>query len=396
MQAKPRVLMIGKFFPPVRGGMEEYVHALAEAVADSTDLTVLVHNQARVTERATTGRYRIIRAATWATFASQPLSPRIFLELVRARYDLIHLHVPNVQGLIGVLLFGGRAKVVVTHHADMVGFGRAGDIARWFYRRLLARTAVVTVLSLANRDRARDTEGIDVAFAALPLGLDPQRFAATPAISARAAEIRASALASAAAGSRATLFAFVGRLVPYKGLDVLIEALALAPDARVIVVGDGRERAPLEQQARARGVSARIRFAGEVDEAEKLATLHAADAFVLPSTTTAEAFGIVQVEAQLVGLPIVATDLPTGVTDVTRHGETGLVVPPGNAAALAAALQQLAADPDLRRRLGAGGLARAQAHYTLDAMRCAAGEIYAAALTPRPPSPPAASTARSG
>lgn len=373
--SRPRVLMICKYFPPVKGGMEEYVGSLAECVANDFDLTVLAHSIDGRGSIEDLGRYRLIRSATPLKVSSQPLSPAMPLELLRTKYDLIHVHAPNPYGIALALALGRNARIVVTHHADMVGFGLAGAAARKLYARLLKRTQIVTVLSLKNLEFAADLSGLAVQCAALPLGLDPARFAATPDILARKAEIRSGI------APRQTLFAFVGRLVPYKGLDILIRALPDAPDARCLIVGDGRERSALEALASQLKVADRVSFLGDTDETEKIAVLHAADVFVLPSTTTAEAFGIVQVEAQLCGLPIITTALPTGVTEVTQHGTTGIVVPPGDARALAAAMRELGEDAKLRQRLGAAGRARAEANYVFDSMRRRAVEIYTRALT---------------
>ena len=366
--------MLGKYFPPVPGGMEEYVKGLAALAAVHTDLTVLVHAKGTRSSRDRHDGYTLIRRATWVTLGSQPISPGMALDLLRQRFDLIHLHVPNVFAVTLVLLLRRGARLVVTHHADMVGFGLAGRLAVALYRQLLRRTRVVTVLSLKHRGLARDMQGVAVDFAALPVALDAGRYAATDAIKARAGEFRR------AHRDASALFVFVGRLVPYKGLDVLIAAMARAPGLHCLVIGDGPRRAALEAQAEATGLAGRLAFLGPVDEAEKLAALHAADAFVLPSITVAEAFGIAQVEAQLCGLPVVTTDLPSGVTEVTRDGETGLVVPPGDPEALAAAMSRLAGDAALRARLGAAGQAHALATYTPDAVRSALLEIYARAL----------------
>ena len=370
----PRVLMLGKFFPPVLGGIEEYVHGLSEIVGERYDLTVLAHAKGRVTKREQHARYRLVRCGTWATVASQPLSPGMVRELLAARYDLIHLHAPNVLGVALVLALSRGAKIIVTHHADMVGFGAVGRLAAKLYRRLLRRTSAVTVLSLKNRDLAEDVRGVDVPFVSLPLAIDPNRFALTPDIARRAQTLRQRY------GRDKTLFAFVGRLVPYKGLAVLIRALADVDNVRCLIVGDGPERDRLMADAAARGVGDKIIFMGSVSGAEKHAVLRAVDAFVLPSTTTAEAFGIVQVEAQLCGLPILTSDLPSGVTDVTRHGETGLTVPPGNWEALAAALRGLADAPDLRTRYGAAGLQRAHNNYVPDALRQQVFDLYESVL----------------
>ena len=369
--------MIGKYFPPVAGGIEEYVRSLAGMAAGGASVTVLVHSATAKSSVEHIDGYCLVRKASWMKIGSQPISPGMIVQLLGGRSDLIHLHVPNAFAVVLVLLFRRSARVVVTHHADMLGFGFSGRVAVWLYRRLLARTSAVTLLSLANRVLACDIGAAPVPIAPLPVALDPCRYAATATVTARAGQLRA-----AHAGATA-LFVFVGRLVPYKGVEVLIAALAETMGLHCLIVGDGPLRTTLQARANRLGLAKRLAFLGAVGEAEKLAALHAADALVLPSVSVAETFGIVQVEAQLCGLPVVTTDLPTGVTDVTRHGETGLVVPPNDPQALAAALSRLAHDQALRARLGAAGRARALAHYTPDAVRPALLALYARALRDR-------------
>ena len=109
-------------------------------------------------------------------------------------------------------------------------------------------------------------------------------------------------------------------------------------------------------------------FPGPVPDDEVKAWLRAADTLVLPSISPAEAFGVVQLEAMASAIPVVSTRVASGVPWVNKDEETGLVVAPGDAAALRHALERLLGDPSLRARLGAGGLARVRSEFTLTAM----------------------------
>ena len=201
----------------------------------------------------------------------------------------------------------------------------------------------------------------------IPYGLDPDRYQPTAAVRARA-----DALRERAGGP---ILLFVGRLVPYKGLDVLLRALP-GLEAQTVIVGDGPLRGALETMVRELGLGDRVQLAGEVTDEERLAWLHACAALVLPSTTRQEAFGMVQLEAMLCGRPVVSTDLPTGVPWVNVHGETGLVVRAGDAASLRGALDRLVDDADLRQALGAAARARALNMFTADRMCAAALALY--------------------
>jgi rhamnosyl/mannosyltransferase len=181
----------------------------------------------------------------------------------------------------------------------------------------------------------------------IPFGFDPARF--TPSD-------------PATPGFPTVLF--VGRLVEYKGVDVLLRALAGVEHARAVLVGDGPRRAALEELTADLGLAERVAFAGEVSD-ERMAELYAAcDLFVLPSVTRAEAFGVVQLEAMAAGKAVVSTAVPTGVPWVNQHERTGLIVPPGDVPALRAAIQRLLADPALRERMGREGRARVARDFT--------------------------------
>ena len=113
---------------------------------------------------------------------------------------------------------------------------------------------------------------------------------------------------------------------------------------------------------------ATVEFPGELTDDDVKAWMHAADMLVLPSITSAEAFGMVQLEAMASGIPVISTSVASGVPWVKRHGETGLVVTPGDVQALRTAIEALIVDAALRARLGAGGAARARSEFTMSAM----------------------------
>ena len=176
---------------------------------------------------------------------------------------------------------------------------------------------------------------------------------------------------------------FVGRLAPVKGLRVLIEALGLVPDrnVRLTIVGDGSERATLE--AMAAPLADRVRFTGFQSQEEVAQILATADAFVLPSF--AEGVPVVLMEALAAGLPAIATRI-TGVPELIDHGVSGLLVTPGNPAALAEAITGLAARTDRGDGLGQAGrdIVRAEFDIDIEAARLATLFVDAKGATLRP------------
>ena len=157
---------------------------------------------------------------------------------------------------------------------------------------------------------------------------------------------------SEASGRHAHTVVGMGRLVPQKGFDLLIQAFAQCarphPSWSLVLLGEGAERAKLEALARHAGVGPRVRFAGNVKE--PTAVLRDADLFVLSSRY--EGFPNALLEAMACGLAVISTDCPSGPRDIIDDGCNGVLVPPGSADALATAMETLMADALLRRRLG--------------------------------------------
>jgi glycosyltransferase involved in cell wall biosynthesis len=157
---------------------------------------------------------------------------------------------------------------------------------------------------------------------------------------------------------------FAGRLGPQKAVGVLLEALADVPDVTLVIAGDGPERAALERRAATLGLDGRVRFLGAVPRDSVLRLFRAADASVLPSAW--ENFPHTVVEALAVGCPVIATAVG-GIPEVVVDGENGLLVTPGDASALAAAIGRFFSDDELRARL-AGAAARSVEGYSEQAV----------------------------
>jgi glycosyltransferase involved in cell wall biosynthesis len=150
---------------------------------------------------------------------------------------------------------------------------------------------------------------------------------------------------------------FVGRLESEKGIHVLLEAMVevarAVPESRLLLAGDGRLRGELERRVRELGLEDRVEMLGWVARDGLREVYERASVLVLPSLWE-EGLGMVLVEAGLMGRAVIGSDLG-GIKDVVRHGENGLLVPPGDAASLASALATVLGDPDIARRMGEAG-----------------------------------------
>ena len=193
----------------------------------------------------------------------------------------------------------------------------------------------------------------------IPYGIEIERFRMSPAAREASDRVRERH------GARIVLF--VGRLVYYKGVTHLVRAMQQI-DAKLLLVGDGPLKEDLRRAAADLGVADKVCLLGGLSDDEITAHYHACDVFVLPSVANTEGFGLVQLEAMACGKPVVNTNLPTGVPYVSVDGETGITVPPGDSLAIAAAVNRLLGDPDLRRRLGENGRRRVENGFTRQRM----------------------------
>jgi len=345
-----RILHLYKDYYPVVGGIENHVRLLAEGQAQAGhEVAVLVTNPSLRSARERLADVDVIKVGRLAKVASTPLSLRFGWELARRHPDIAHVHSPFPPAEALQFLLGKSRATVLTYHSDVVRQRRLAHLYRPLMRRVLGSVDRILVSSPAHLDSQMLAEHRGKC-QVVPFGIRLDRFAS--AEPARVAELREMA-------SGLPLLLFVGVFRYYKGLQYLIEAMADV-EALLVLVGSGPLEGELRQQVAELGLRERVRFAGRVADEDLPAYYRVADLFVLPSCEPSETFGIAQLEALAAGLPVVGTELGTGTTFVNRHGETGLVVPPKDARALAVAIKRLLGDDALRRRLGEGARGRAQ------------------------------------
>ena len=372
-----KIVAIGKYFPPFFGGVELMTELSARALSISHDVTVICHSNDSAGSKEELDGYKLVRCATQLTLYKQPVSLDMGREIQKARPDLIHFHAPNFWGAAMISLYAPKTPIIVTHHADVEGRPVIRTMLMPLYRRIVERAATIIVASRKTALMSPDLLGKFHNLSEIPLGVDERKFGIA---SSEIASIRASKHDRFGTD---VLYGFVGRLVWYKGLPVLLEAFSHVRGARLVIVGDGPMKAKLVRLAQSLGIGDRVTFVGKVSESEKKRMMHEMDVLVLPSTHKTEAFGLVQVEAQLCGKPVITTDLPTGVSDVTVDGVTGRIVKAGDCISLASAMQQLADDEALREQFGAAGKRRALGLYTerhyMDRLRAEVETVLAGA-----------------
>ncbi|MDQ2667697.1 MAG: glycosyltransferase [Gemmatimonadota bacterium] len=274
--------------------------------------------------------------------------------------DLVHAHwwFPNGLAATWVAKMAGVPLVTTLHGTD-VRMARNISVSRPAFRHVLQQSAAVTAVS---RWLAAEAQSI--------VSIRPPVVAPMP--------VATELFKPGARGERTGRLLFVGRLTPQKGIELLVAALALLPDdVGLDIVGDGPDRAALEQRARELNVSARIHFHGAVKQFELPSFYQRAAALVVPSSE--EGLGLVAVEAQLCETPVIAFD-SGGLPDVVQHDRTGVLVKERTAEALAAAIGGVLARADRGAALGEAGRLHALATFAPESVARRYADIYRSAV----------------
>ena len=377
--ALPRALVVATTYPAAPGdGTPAFVRDLCLELSASFDVTVLVPAVPGSAARESDGPLTVVRhryfPRRWETVAHGAILENVraskaaavqvpFLwvsqwvavrrEFRRVRPNVVHAHWLIPAGVSARALSRRAPVVVTTLGGDLYALNSAPF--RWLKRRVAAAAAVVTVMNSDMAARAGSLGAKDVRV--MPMGA---RFSVvTPVPSTGPVRLLA-----------------VGRLVEKKGFDVLLAALASVPDAVLTIVGDGPEGAGLREAAE--GLGGRVTFAGQLGREELDDAYRHADIAVFPSRPASsgdqDGLPVALLEALGSGLAVIASDL-AGLNEAVIPGESGVLVPPGNVAALATAIGELAADPGRRRALGEAAARRAH-DYSVEAV----GASYRALL----------------
>jgi len=303
-----------------------------------------------------------------------PGLPRVLHRLRKSgQFDVILLHYPNpmatVALFLSLLLMRKKEKIVVWNHADTlleqrwkrVLYAFFKPVEEYIFRRADAFAAATPHHASSSETFRRFADRTAI----IPYALPDSWFVIDEK------EKQAMRLVRERVGGSFLLF--VGRLVPYKGLSTLVRASDRVP-CRIAIVGAGPLEKELENEIRMMGLSERVLLIGAVEDIRPYYL--ACDFLVLPSVSGLEGFGIVQIEAMALGKPVVSSDLPTGVTYVNVHEETGLVFPVGDDAALAEACNRLLSDARFASRLGVNARERTQRMFSYQAMTDAARRLF--------------------
>ena len=389
-----RVLHIGKFYPPYRGGMEVFLADLVNAQrSQGVEAAVLVHGTPEADDPAW-----LVRVPVQCTLLYAPIALGFRAALARAirqfQPDILHLHLPNNSALWVLTLPQARAIPWVVHwHSDVVLSSIKWSVAAAY---ALYRPFEQAVLDGAERIIATSPPYLQASeplrrwhskCAVVSLGLCTDLLPARADMAAAApppAAAPRNAIAPLPAwspGARLRLLS-IGRLTYYKGFETLLEAVQQLPGVELLIAGEGELQGALQARIAAGTRLAApgalpARLLGNVSEAHKHALLAGCDVFCLASRERTEAFGVVLLEAMHHARPCVVTDLPgSGMPWVVAQSRAGLCVPMEDVPAWRSAITRLQHDVPLRRRLGNAGPAALERSFGIAACARAVQRQY--------------------
>lgn len=384
-----RVVQVYKDYePPVFGGIEHSVRLLSEGLGarPGMDVTVVCSSDRPWTRVERIGPVRVIRVSTFGRIARAPLSPSMALWLRRLKPDILHFHHPNPTGELACLIARPRCPIVLTYHSDIVRQRNLLKLYRYPLRRFLRRVDRILITSPAMLEGNAFLEPHRNRCEVLPLGIRATDLAETDRSREVAARLRRS--------HPGPIVLFVGRMRPYKGLPVLIEAMAQV-EGTLVLVGRGETEDQIRGKLRRDGMQERVVLAGDVPATDLSGYYRAADVFVLPSIDRSEALGLAMIEAMHCGVPVISTRLGTGTSHVNLDGVTGLEVTPRDVGELARAIRWILGNPESTKRMGEAGRERAR-EFSETSMVERTARLYEEVLEARGAAPvsPAASRTR--
>jgi glycosyltransferase involved in cell wall biosynthesis len=388
MSNRIRVLHLGKFYPPVRGGIESFVADLATAQANmEIEPFVLAHQDKPLvpTSNERIGHVQVCRAAVATHIVYAPIAPGypLLLRKVLNRFspDVIHVHVPNLSPF-WLLALRPKQPIILHWHADVVSseidqrIARSYRFYRPFERALLRLASAIIGTSEPYLENSPALKGFESKSHMVPIGLDPARLHRPDAgaIEKLREQWRGKFILLAA-----------GRFAYYKGFDFLVEAVNGLSDIILIIAGDGPYRQKVMNQVHRLGLSDRITLPGAVSDQELHTMMAACDAFCLPSIERTEAFGITLLEAMCFGKPLISTAIKgSGTGWVNKNGETGIVVPPGDMDALRRAIEYIMSERKLCHEMGLKAYERFQSHFHIQDVARQVEALYHSTLQTPP------------
>ena len=347
------------YYPDSFGGVEQVIFQLASGSANlGIETTVLSLSPHKVDRVIKVGEHDVYRCHRNFQLASTDFSLSAFWQFkeLAKKADLIHYHFPWPFMDLVHLVTNHKKPSVVTYHSDIVKQKTLLKLYRPVMNQFLDSVDAIVATSPNYRVTSDVLQSYQNKVEMIPIGLDPKLYLYPNVGKVNNWRERLGD----------NFFLFVGVLRYYKGLNILLDALALG-DFPTVIVGAGPIENELKEKAVALGLK-NVIFLGQISEEDKVAILSLSFAIVFPSHLRSEAFGISLLEGAMFGKPLISSEIGTGTSFINSDQETGIVVPPSSPKDLHNAMTYLWNHPEVAKRMGAKAAERFMALFTADKM----------------------------
>lgn len=367
-----RVLHIGKYYPPVSGGIEQVTFDLSQSDKNQSFDVLCINNDNR-TIKEKLNLTNIVRSAQIGFLLSTPISFDFIRRIIKAcrnynAYDIIHLHLPNPLATIAVLIGNPKCKLLLHWHSDIIKQKYTYALYKPIQKLILKKANIIVTTTPKYGEESKQLSSFKDKVKPIAIGIDRERFIVNKS--------KLDQLKYKYKGKK-VIFS-IGRMVYYKGFQYLIDAAKHLPnDYHIVIAGKGELYPSFLQYVKAEKLEEKVSLVGYVPDDEVGAYYALCDVFCLPSIEKTEAFGLVLIEAMSFSKPVIATKIKgSGVDWVNKDGISGVNVNPKSSTELAKALVNVLSNESLYKKLAVGALKRYESAFTKKKMAQSFRSLY--------------------
>lgn len=363
-----RILQVNKLYYPYTGGIEYVIRQIAEGLHQETDMKVLVCGEKRETVREKIHGIPVIRTGSLGMIGNMPISLKFISEFRKQakEQDILFFHMPFPTGDLAYFFSGIRdKKIILWWHSDIVRQKRLMFLYRPLMEWFLRKADRIIVATKGHIQGSQYLKPYQDKCRVIPYGV---RKEIEEDSYDYLCQVKIEKEKNKKITKKKVRFLFVGRLVYYKGCDILIKAWKGLKNAELIVVGSGNLEKEMKQYVQKASFLGQVCFKGNLSDKQVMEEYRKCDVLVLPSIARSEAFGLVQIEAMSYGKPVINTFLPSGVPYVSLHQVTGLTVEAGNIDALHQAMSWMITHPQERKQMGEAARKRVEKEFLVEKM----------------------------
>jgi len=368
-----KVLHISKFYPPYAGGIEDVCRSFVQIIAANSNIEqkVFCFTNSKENKYETYEGIDVIRIGVCVEIASQPISTTYKKELTKImndfKPDIVHFHAPNpFASYLLLSILPEKTKLIVHWHSDIVAQKYLYHLVKRTEKKLLRRSDTIIATSPNYIEGSKPLQKFREKIIVIPNIIDSQKLEITPFVKEQAENIKAQ--------YNCPIILFVGRHVPYKGLEYLIKAEPKITENCVILIGgSGKQTDYFKSICN----SKKVIFLGRIPDELLPAYYHASDIFAFPSVTKNEAFGVALAEAMYTKTPAVTFTIEgSGVNWVNLSEKTGIEVENKNITKLADAINILVKNHTLREKYAENARQRVEENFTIDRVKDMILDLY--------------------